>query len=112
MEFQSTPLIRGETGVHRMIGVDYSISIHSPHTRGDPPRLMKTLRCWHFNPLPSYEGRQGGAGGYQPPTDFNPLPSYEGRPAGYFFCPRQYRFQSTPLIRGETISPAPPIRHM
>ena len=33
--FQSTPLIRGETARMREIGMMMTISIHSPHTRGD-----------------------------------------------------------------------------
>ena len=34
--FQSTPLTRGETISHFVIFADIEISIHSPHTRGDP----------------------------------------------------------------------------
>ena len=79
--FQSTPLIRGETVESALCG-----------------RLLQ-----HFNPLPSYEGRlpsvvvtPKGFG------NFNPLPSYEGRRpclAHKILCTK---FQSTPLIRGET----------
>ena len=81
-QFQSTPLMRGETvgdveHAHRV-----AISIHSPHTRGDlryDPRNIKEdefqstpltrgetvdhvqSRVYrrNFNPLPSHEGRRG-----------------------------------------------------
>ena len=103
----------------------FCISIHSPHTRGDSLSRSFTFTGLNFNPLPSYEGRQIFAvcaisAGY-----FNPLPSYEGRPhllfhpapAGYFNPLPSYEgrhlqayqvslhmlFQSTPLIRGETL---------
>ena len=33
------------------------ISIHSPHARGDPLTVARPLRYRYFNPLPSYEGR-------------------------------------------------------
>ena len=147
LAFQSTPLMRGEThavlravrlrihfnplpscegrlGVHRMIEVDYPISIHSPHTRGDvltkltkssaryfnplPSHEGRRFSCAlnttgaHFNPLPSYEGRRARRGKGNDPTHFNPLPSHEGRPhlrVGEYV---PVAFQSTPLIRGET----------
>ena len=35
LEFQSTPLMRGETLVGLQAAFDYLISIHSPHARGD-----------------------------------------------------------------------------
>ena len=103
--FQSTPLIRGETG--------------------DPTKGVSPTR--DFNPLPSYEGRQPQAS--FPSTDvsfqstplirgetslspdrtsdasnFNPLPSYEGRPHGKTPRTAVFSFQSTPLIRGETMT--------
>ena len=35
MEFQSTPLMRGETDHQLPVVVQLAISIHSPHARGD-----------------------------------------------------------------------------
>ena len=80
-EFQSTPLMRGETK-NRVLTLDeIRISIHSPHARGDTSaKRFASIRCY-FNPLPSCEGR---------PQQERPPPA--GR-----------QFQSTPLMRGETI---------
>ena len=36
--FQSTPLMRGETTKFLVFASRHSISIHSPHARGDPPQ--------------------------------------------------------------------------
>ena len=58
------------------------ISIRSPHTRGDP-----------------YYSATSALDDY-----FNPLPSHEGRPCPYPACIVPNPFQSTPLIRGETIA--------
>ena len=79
--FQSTPLIRGETGGGRGASPRETISIHSPHTRGDFSPFWRFLRQKDFNPLPSYEGR------------LDRLKDY---------C-ESNGFQSTPLIRGETV---------
>ena len=57
-----------------------TISIHSPHARGDAPSDRRRRRLCHFNPLPSCEGRQRFS---QP-------------------CVMLEKFQSTPLMRGET----------
>ena len=78
--FQSTPLMRGETLLLRIAVKSGLISIHSPHARGDSRLPDLRFACRHFNPLPSCEGRQ------DLPT---PLP-------------RVVVFQSTPLMRGET----------
>ncbi len=79
--FQSTPLIRGETGGHLPCNT-YSRQFQStPLIRGETLRFSSTATPrHHFNPLPSYEGRR-------PQECRQPSP-----------C----RFQSTPLIRGET----------
>ena len=79
-KFQSTPLTRGETTRHTLLPSGHTISIHSPHTRGDTRSWRGSMRWQNFNPLPSCEGRRR-------------IKSRSGaRP----------RFQSTPLIRGET----------
>ena len=80
VRFQSTPLIRGETIQSESNANQLQISIHSPHTRGDPRQCRL-----HHNP-----------------RYFNPLPSYEGRPEGAAASVGDALFQSTPLIRGET----------
>ena len=56
------------------------ISIHSPHARGDKSQETRKSACQYFNPLPSYEGRR-----------FSPSPSNSDP-----------KFQSAPLMRGET----------
>ena len=87
-EFQSAPLIRGETSRRTATCPPYRISIRSPHTRGDVNMVRGITAGVHFNPLPSYEGR----------------PGWGGRRA-YGLC----EFQSAPLIRGETkVSHCPP----
>ena len=62
-----------------------TISIHSPHARGDLFALPCGFSRVYFNPLPSCEGRRNG-------DRFN-------RSAR--------RFQSTPLMRGETRNDEP-----
>ena len=84
--FQSTPLTRGETRKSQQRRhVWRRISIHSPHTRGDLSGTDVTLTQ----------------------ADFNPLPSYEGRLVLTRLKRLRRRFQSTPLIRGETIGTLP-----
>ena len=63
--------------------VDVAISIHSPHARGDRRTESSCRRCHNFNPLPSYEGRRQSSIIRQPIV----------------------KFQSTPLMRGETGRP-------
>ena len=58
-EFQSTPLMRGETSQREDVNVVKVISIHSPHARGDDVGERVSDNIMHFNPLPSCEGRQG-----------------------------------------------------
>ena len=146
--FQSTPLMRGETrwldqqkrraryfnplpscegrrAGAQLFFAPLTISIHSPHARGDnfPHRGAPAPR--DFNPLPSCEGRRGRGGGrgttrrisiHSPHArgdaygifsscfivDFNPLPSHEGRRDTAKTEKDLTRFQSTPLTRGET----------
>ena len=78
--FQSTPLMRGETALVDVETVFIGISIHSPHARGDSKAQTSSTTSRHFNPLPSCEGRPSFGCSY------------------VFVC----RFQSTPLMRGET----------
>ena len=99
--FQSTPLMRGETVDDYRLGAWKCISIHSPHARGDPPKVagrrvqrisihsphargdgfvavLKT-DLFDFNPLPSCEGRPTKPQSTASASNFNPLPSCEGR---------------------------------
>ena len=127
VEFQSTPLMRGETYWRTPASCAARISIHSPHARGDSftafqiffhvlfqsTPLMRgetgvlqfrnTIRA-NFNPLPSCEGRHGCQGMHgRMVYYFNPLPSCEGRRFTAFQIFFHVPFQSTPLMRGETI---------
>ena len=101
-KFQSTPLIRGETQATINVRVSRSISIHSPHTRGDSCGYSCRSRSWHFNPLPSYEGRPSASASRVRITTFQSTPLIRGETwlcdASAWTC----AFQSTPLIRGET----------
>ena len=81
--FQSTPLMRGETPSLTQKGSASKISIHSPHARGDRCFANRLSALWHFNPLPSCEGR----------------------PKSHTRTRSRLKFQSTPLMRGETRVP-------
>ena len=83
LKFQSTPLMRGETSIFKSIRINRGISIHSPHARGDTLARL---------PLSAQQ------------RDFNPLPSCEGRLARTHDLAKLALFQSTPLMRGETIT--------
>ena len=78
--FQSTPLMRGETGSQADFKAKFDISIHSPHARGDLLSQVPRKAKGHFNPLPSCEGRR----------------------LLYLLRLHHGKFQSTPLMRGET----------
>ena len=84
--FQSTPLMRRETCGFIQITLLLSISIHSPHARGDDVGDHESGYRRYFNPLPSCEGRRKWCRHEWPPE----------------------QFQSTPLMRGETDSPVIP----
>ena len=81
MQFQSTPLMRGETYSDAERNTYCVISIHSPHARGDHMRAFSVRPCkYNFNPLPSCEGRPHVlCKTTKKYSDFNPLPSCEGR---------------------------------
>ena len=100
--FQSTPLMRGETCFDRYDVHPPRISIHSPHARGDLVIHILLLLLSYFNPLPSCEGRRYLSARRQPPSHFNPLPSCEGRLIPLTAKLAANEFQSTPLMRGET----------
>ena len=80
-----------------------TISIHSPHTRGDATSVLVVIPAKYFNPLPSYEGRLSTSAMAQARGHFNPLPSHEGRQEREIRDQVAREFQSTPLSRGKTI---------
>ena len=95
--------MRGETAIKRVVEKRWSISIHSPHARGDLARLPLSAQQRDFNPLPSCEGRLlSKIKGSQ--ADFISIHSPHARgdsvrgPGRRGTC----GFQSTPLMRGET----------
>ena len=58
----------------------------------------------NFNPFPSCEGRRSSIVHSAIHSHFNPLPSCEGRRYYEKLSPNAMLFQSTPLMRGETIT--------
>ena len=102
-QFQSTPLMRGETADNMEKYIISYISIHSPHARGDALFLPSPSCERNFNPLPSCEGRLPRQLAVRDIRQyFNPLPSCEGRRYTALAMTRLAVFQSTPLMRGET----------
>ena len=55
-EFQSTPLTRGETETHEESHCVGIISIHSPHTRGDPVAIRVAVFLSIFQSTPLIRG--------------------------------------------------------
>ena len=105
--FQSTPLMRRETCGFIQITLLLSISIHSPHARGDDVGDHESGYRRYFNPLPSCEGRR-------PPEQNDeallPIsihsPHARGDKRRTMETGSRFRFQSTPLMRGETFYPS------
>ena len=102
-KFQSTPLTRGET-IARAAGLDKDlISIHSPHARGDPFLERLGRGKAHFNPLPSCEGRLRRDERSALIPTFQSTPLMRGETLGSKLLIALVQFQSTPLMRGETL---------
>ena len=105
-----SPHARGDRAVSQD-GRDATISIHSPHARGDSSESGLSHDSNYFNPLPSYEERQyryvNGAyfhiSIHSPHTRGDVLVQETDELSG--------RFQSTPLMRGETSRRAPRRTH-
>ena len=79
------------------------VSIHSPHTRGDPYRSIESAESIVSIHSPHARGDQMRSMYTGEAIGFNPLPSREGRPdadKAEVIC---VEFQSTPLTRGETM---------
>ncbi len=100
-----SPHARGDRLKDSPISKRKKISIHSPHARGDSVSRFYDGSRQNFNPLPSCEGRHPAMlFKHQLCLYFNPLPSCEGRQGDYIMGLRAFLFQSTPLMRGETMS--------
>ena len=81
IEFQSTPLIRGATQRHQVPLASREISIHAPHTRGDPHDChTSTVTSDISIHAPHTRGDQDATSMALKRLNFNPRPSYEGRP--------------------------------
>ena len=78
-DFNPLPSCEGRPVQNVVICLPNTISIHSPHARGDVSCPGKFQALCNFNPLPSCEGRPNGGALPFLPKDFNPLPSCEGR---------------------------------
>ena len=79
-QFQSTPPMRGATCQHLLRRPRYGISIHAPHAGGDPQPRRSPGHQFYFNPRPPCGGRR----------------------ARLRWNSHNFRFQSTPPMRGAT----------
>ena len=107
--FQSTPLMRGETYAKDKCPTGTEISIHSPHARGDRTLLSmkeESANISIHSPHARGDFSVEEEGKYL--ENFNPLPSCEGRRLESIKKTVSGRFQSTPLMRGETQWPFRP----
>ena len=115
--------MRGETRADFRQSAGATISIHSPHARGDrrssasPGRSLvfqstplmrgetqsRSKTCpsrTYFNPLPSCEGRPRALCAAHHAANFNPLPSHEGRRAKKSAFSRTLHFNPLPSHEG------------
>ena len=102
LQFQSTPLMRGETPISLPSISAFGFQ-STPLMRGETRRLSAECSASEFQSTPLMRGET-----YQTATNrahhqhFNPLPSCEGRLNSQPFPTCSPQFQSTPLMRGET----------
>ena len=101
-KFQSTPLIRGATRVIGDLHTVVVISIHAPHTRGDFRMDSIVISATYFNPRPSYEGRLLDILLGYAAAVFQSTPLIRGATVTMSDVMSEITFQSTPLIRGAT----------
>mgnify|MGYP007053819772 CR=1 FL=1 len=122
-----SPHARGDRRARRRIK-RRKISIHSPHARGDKSADASGMPSMHFNPLPSCEGRHdlereieearaisihsphargdtSWTAGIQQRIISIHSPHARGDGAEYTRSAPYEKFQSTPLMRGETRYP-------
>ena len=103
LAFQSTPLMRGETVKNEELKDKMSISIHSPHARGDQyGRVIAGAVATISIHSPHARGDEELLDFIMRDCNFNPLPSCEGRRRVVYATSYTSIFQSTPLMRGET----------
>ena len=78
--FQSTPFSRRETSPQTPSGIHGVAFQSTPFSRRETTEHSVTIRAvFHFNPLPSHEGRLETGIASRLKGYFNPLPSHEGR---------------------------------
>ena len=98
-----SPHARGDGKLTRYKSNGVAISIHSPHARGDMQLVMRyhrasiSIHSPHARGDDAFTTNSGGGG------NFNPLPSCEGRHSDLAADKLEFEFQSTPLMRGETL---------
>ena len=100
------PLPSCEGRRRRLCGISRRgrISIHSPHARGDQAGTDDAQRAeFYFNPLPSCEGRQAKPGYLCFKVRFQSTPLMRGETVALSMGTDPVIFQSTPLMRGETM---------
>ena len=100
LDFNPLPSCEGRPLAEGLIYSVFSISIHSPHARGDADGRRFTQTARNFNPLPSCEGRRRRVASGHKSTHFNPLPSCEGRPAERAACAHRADFNPLPSCEG------------
>ena len=91
--------------------IKLSISIHSPHTRGDRMRIWLSSATGYFNPLPSHEGRLNFPAPLRVAAPFQSTPLTRGETPTAWSSGAIAIFQSTPLTRGETLQIAGAFAH-
>ena len=77
--FQSTPPTRGATFSVKLSRLILFISIHAPHTGGDPPPTDPAHIGHNFNPRPPHGGRRILYAKTANFSNFNPRPPHGGR---------------------------------
>ena len=101
-DFNPLPSCEGRRAAKIGKKVAQTISIHSPHTRGDCPSPCRPSRRTYFNPLPSREGRHLGIDIDKAVREFQSTPLMRGETCSGLMRMLPLAFQSTPLTRGET----------
>ena len=101
--FQSTPLMRGETRLSHVSADGRTISIHSPHARGD----VQYFGIFFDRDISihSPHARGDSAAHAAPPARCISIhsPHVRGDQHLFSFFNVHLTFQSTPLMRGETV---------
>ena len=101
-DFNPLPSHEGRRCILGVVDEDSTISIHSPHTRGDDFALVQAHVLRISIHSPHTRGDECPPDGAYYLCHFNPLPSHEGRHGALPLSSIENLFQSTPLTRGET----------